>query len=91
MTVTPKLSIRCELNPQRATADQRNIVVPVLLVGGFVVGLVVGRWWVLLLAAGIGLWIGVSEEVEVPGWYLGTGYAAVSGFAMALGVLLRRR
>jgi hypothetical protein len=31
-----------------------------------------------------------SEGVEVPGWFLGFAYAAVFGFGIAAGVLLRR-
>jgi hypothetical protein len=40
---------------------------------------------------GIGIWIGVSEEVEIPGSYLGLGYAALSAPGVALGILLRCR
>jgi hypothetical protein len=68
------------------------MILYLLLIGaGLAVGLVLGRWWALLASAGIGLWIGLTEEVEVPGWYLGLGYAALSGLGIALGVLLRRR
>jgi hypothetical protein len=63
----------------------------VLVGGGFIIGLVLGRWWALLASVGIGLWIGLGEEVEVPGWYLGLAYAALSGLGIALGILLRRR
>ena len=59
--------------------------------GGLVVGLVVGRWSALLAAGAVGVWIAIVEEVEVPGWYLGAAYAAISGLGIALGVFLRRR
>lgn len=62
-----------------------------LIAGGLVVGLVVGRWWVLLASVGVGLWVGLSEEVEVPGWFLGTAYATLLGLGLAAGVLVRRR
>jgi hypothetical protein len=61
------------------------------LVGGcFALGLIVGRWWLLVVPAGLGLWVGLSEEVEVPGWFLGLAYAALSAVPVALGVLIRR-
>jgi hypothetical protein len=63
----------------------------VLVGGGFFAGLVVGRWWLLVLPACLGLWVALSEEVEVPGWFLGFAYAALSAVPVALGVLTRRR
>ena len=66
------------------------MVVAVLVGVGFAVGLVVGRWWVLLACVGVGAWIGLSEELEVPGWYLSLVYAALSGLRIAAGVLVRR-
>ena len=55
------------------------------------VGFATGRWWSLLAAAGIGVWVGVVEEVEVPGWFLGAGYALAAGMGIAAGVGLRVR
>jgi hypothetical protein len=52
---------------------------------------VLGRWWALLASAGVGVWIGLSEQIEVPGWYLGFVYAALSGFGIAVGIFVRRR
>jgi hypothetical protein len=63
------------------------VVVPILLAGGFAVGLALGRW-ALLLAVGVGLWIGISEEVEVPGWFLGAAYGLLG--VLGVGVLVRR-
>jgi hypothetical protein len=40
---------------------------------------------------GVGLWVGLTEEVEVPGWFLGFAYAGLSGLGIALGVFLRRK
>jgi hypothetical protein len=62
----------------------------VLIGAGFAVGLILGRWWALLACVGVGLWIGVSEEVEVPGWFLGFAYAGLAGLGVAGGVMLRR-
>jgi hypothetical protein len=55
-----------------------------------VLGLVLGRWWTLLAAIGAGLWVGLTEEVEVPGWFLGLAYAGLSALGITLGVFLRR-
>jgi hypothetical protein len=55
-----------------------------------VLGVVLGRWWTLLAAAGVGLWVGLTEGVEVPGWFLGLAYAGLSALGIALGVFLRR-
>jgi hypothetical protein len=63
----------------------------VLVGGGFFAGLVVGRWWLLVLPACLGLWVALSEEVEVRGWFLGFAYAVLSAVPVALGVLTRRR
>jgi len=49
-----------------------------------------GRWWALIACVGVGVWIGVTEEVEVSGWYLGLAYAALSALGVGLGVVLRR-
>jgi hypothetical protein len=45
---------------------------------------------VLLACAGVGVWIGLTDEVDVPGWYLGAGYAALSSLGTCAGILLRR-
>jgi hypothetical protein len=58
--------------------------------GGLLLGLVVGRWWALLAAAGLGVWVGVGAEVEVSSWLLGVGYAILAAGGIIAGVLLRR-
>jgi len=73
------------------TADDVTMVELVVLAGGLVAGLALGRWWVLVASVGVGLWIAFTEEVEVPGVVLGVGYAALSALGIASGVLLRRR
>lgn len=62
-----------------------------LVVGGFVFGLVVGRWWALIGAAGLGIWVALVTEVEVPHAFLGVGYSALAGAGIAAGVALQRR
>ena len=71
-------------------ADNHSVLVAVLIGAGFTAGLALGRWWVLLACAGVGAWVGVTEELEVPGWFLGFAYGALSSLGVAGGVLLRR-
>jgi hypothetical protein len=73
-----------------AATDNSSILVVVLIGLGFTAGLILGRWWALLACVGVGVCIGVSEELEVPGWFLGLAYAGLSGLGIAGGVLLRR-
>jgi hypothetical protein len=66
-------------------------MLPVVLISaGFVVGVAVGRWWVLLVSVAFGIWIGTTEEVEVSGWVIGVGYGGLSAIGTALGLLVRR-
>jgi hypothetical protein len=65
------------------------MILLVVVVGGLF-GLVIGRWWTLLLAVLAGLWVGTTEEVEVSGAILGLGYGFASGLGIFIGVLLRR-
>jgi hypothetical protein len=58
--------------------------------GGLLVGLLVGRWWALLAAVGVGIWIGVWEEVEIPGWLYGLAASLFVAGGIALGVFIRR-
>ena len=57
---------------------------------GFVLGLLVGRWWALVAAAGLGLWAGLSEELELDGWFLGAVYAILPAVGITAGILARR-
>jgi len=61
-----------------------------LVVVGFVVGIALGRWWVLLAALALGLWAGTTEEVEVPGWLIGAYIGLPAGIGIASGVVTRR-
>jgi len=65
-----------------------SIVVPIL--AGLLLGLIVGRWWVLVVAAGAGVWVALTEEVEVDGAWLGFAYGVASAVGILIGVLLRR-
>ena len=73
-----------------AEAQTSRTLYVALVVGGLLLGLVIGRWWTLVAPVALGAWIGVTEEVEVPGAFLGIGYALFSAAGVVAGVLLRR-
>ena len=62
----------------------------ILIAAGFVLGVAVGRWWVLLASLLFGIWIGTTEEVEVSGWVIGVGYGGLAAIGTAFGLLVRR-
>ena len=67
------------------------LVVLVLVPAGFVVGSLVGRWWALLAAVAVGVWVALSAEIEaVPGWYVGLVYSGFAAAGISAGVLVRR-
>lgn len=66
------------------------ILVLILIAAGFVLGVIVGRWWVLLAPIAFGVWIGATEEVEVSGWVIGVAYGGLAAIGTALGLLVRR-
>jgi hypothetical protein len=57
--------------------------------GGFLLGLLVGRWWALAAAPLTGLFIGLWEKVEIPGWLYGLLAGGLVAIGIALGVALR--
>ena len=64
----------------------------ILVVAGLFLGLAVGRWWTLVAAVGIGVWVAVASEVdEVPPWFLGAAYAVLAASAIAVGIVVRKR
>jgi hypothetical protein len=68
------------------------VLYPFVVVGGLALGLIVGRWWTLAAAVGIGAYMTVGNEVdEVPGWFLGAAYGALAATGIAVGVVLRSR
>ena len=62
----------------------------ILIAAGFVLGVTVGRWWVLLASLLFGIWIGTTEEVEVSGWVIGVGYGGLAAIGTSFGLLVRR-
>lgn len=55
-------------------------------------GLLVGRWWIVLAPLAFGVWVAAASDVdEVPPWFLGLAYALAGGIAAVVGVFIRRR
>jgi hypothetical protein len=54
------------------------MIVPALLLGGFMIGFLAGRWWVALAPVAFRVWIATATDVdEAPLWFLGLGYGLV--------------
>jgi hypothetical protein len=72
-------------------ADHVGVVYAALVFAGLLFGLTVGRWWVVAAAAALGTWTATTTGVdEVPGWYLGAGYAVLAAGGMAAGIAVRQ-
>jgi hypothetical protein len=81
----------CPVMPNDPVADADGMALFVLALIGATWGFVAGRWWALLAAAPVGLWISqVSEVDEVPPWFLGLASAAVSLLGISAGIATRR-
>jgi hypothetical protein len=61
-----------------------------LIPAGFVLGFALARWWLLVTPLALGLWAGMTEEVEVPGLVIALYVALPAGLGIALGVGTRR-
>ena len=67
------------------------MVEAILVAGGLVLGLAIGRWWALVAAVVLGVWIAAVTHVdEVPHWFLGMAHAVLAGLGIAAGVTMRR-
>ena len=54
-------------------------------------GLVIGRWWALVGALGLALWVFLAwDDLEVSRSFLAAAYGAIAAVSIAAGVLLRR-
>jgi hypothetical protein len=65
------------------------MLVGALVGGGFVLGLIVGRWWALTAAAVVGVVAALFEEIELEGWFLGLLYAVLAAVGISVGILTR--
>lgn len=62
-----------------------------MLIGaGFILGVLVGRWWALAPAVVFGVWIAIVSEVEVPDWFLGLMYGVIGYVSIGTGIVVRR-
>jgi hypothetical protein len=64
-----------------------------IVVTGLIVGLVVGRWWVVVIAAPAGVWFAYHAPIEnsdPPYWDVGIVAILFLAAAIAAGVMLRR-
>jgi hypothetical protein len=67
------------------------VIFAFVLAGGLALGLLTGRWWIVLAPAAFGAWIFATTEVdEVPHWFLGFAYALAGVLGAAVGVIIRR-
>jgi len=65
------------------------VLIVVLLAAGFLLGALVGRWWALLAAAALGVFIGFINETELESWFMGLLYGVPSAAGIAVGVVVR--
>ena len=71
--------------------ENDSVIVAAVLLGSFLIGLLAGRWWIVLAPLAFGAWIATATDVnEVPPWFLGLAYALVGVTAALVGVFLRR-
>jgi hypothetical protein len=66
------------------------VLVLIFVGGGFLFGLLVGRWWALLGAIVVGLVVGLTEEIELSGAFFGLLVGLIALGGIATGVVLRR-
>jgi hypothetical protein len=63
----------------------------ILLGGGVLLGLLVGRWWALIGPAGVGSWAGLPfTDLEVPAAWIGFAFAGLGAIGVVVGLVLRR-
>jgi len=67
------------------------MLVAIFFVGGFLIGLAVGRWWAVAFSIPVAVAIGTHTELEVPPVAFGATCGAITAASIASGVLIRRR
>jgi hypothetical protein len=70
----------------------QDLIAPATLIGGgFLVGFLAGRWWVLVVALMPGVWAGLTyTSLEVESWWFGLVFGAMAALGVLLGVAVRR-
>jgi hypothetical protein len=62
-----------------------------LIGGGFVLGFLTRRWWVLVVALIPGMWAGLTyTSLEIDSWWFGIVFGAMAAFGILLGIAARR-
>jgi hypothetical protein len=64
-----------------------------ILATGLIIGLVIGRWWVVVIAAPVGVWFAYHAPIEnsdPPYWDVAVVATLILGAAIGAGVILRR-
>jgi hypothetical protein len=80
-----------DLQALARVADAGRVIEPVLIAVGFILGLLVGRWWAVTPAVGFGVWVAIASHLdEVPGWLLGIWYGAIGCMGVVTGIAVRR-
>jgi len=57
---------------------------------GFLLGLIVGRWWAVAAAVVFGIYVGVASDVDISPWLYGFLTAAIGAGAVISGLFLRK-
>jgi hypothetical protein len=70
----------------------QDAIAPVTFIGGgFILGLLTGRWWVPLVGLIPGIWAGLTyTSLEVDSWWFGVVFGAMTALGVLLGVAARR-
>jgi hypothetical protein len=67
----------------------RIVVAAALVAGGLTVGLLVGRWWALITALAVWLFVALTGDFHGPAWAVGIGMALLAALGIAVGVIIR--
>ena len=63
---------------------------PIFGGGGFLFGLAF-RWWALVVPGGVGVWAGLTSELEVSSWWIGLAVGGLTTVGVVLGGMTRSR
>ncbi len=61
-----------------------------VVIAGFLIGLLIGRWWAIVAALIAGIAAGRGHVFPIDGWDIGLVAAGVTGLAVSVGVGARR-